>query len=434
MEASVGEDAARAFSEALSLPPAVSLRLNPDKRAEGLFPGAENVPWSPQGRFLAERPVFTLDPMLHAGAYYVQDSSAMAVGAVLRAMLPDPGEAPLRVLDACAAPGGKTTDAASSLRARYGDRFLLVANEVMRQRATVLKDNVAIWGDPCVAVTSADPAVFGAMGGFFDVIIADVPCSGEGMFRKDEEAVKEWSEQTVSICAARQRRIISDLWPALRSGGMMIYSTCTFNHFENGDNVAWIAGTLGAEILEPPVDLPGALPSGGGFVFIPGLVRGEGQFVAVLRKTAPGPRVSASRRRYGAVSLPDGLLDRPCALQPRGETVVAVPEPIAADVAALEGLHPLSVGTAAGQFKGRDFVPSADLALSLLLSPDAFPRMELSREQALGFLHRDALSLPGAPRGFVQVCHGGLPLGFVKNLGPRCNNLHPQGRRIRMDL
>ena len=436
MRASAGEDAVHSFREALQTPPPVSVRLNPFKTpaAGKPFPEGERVPWSAEGRYIGERPAFTLDPLLHAGAYYVQDASAMAVGEVLRRCLEPSAGTPVRVLDACAAPGGKTTDAAASLRGSYGDGFLLVSNEVMRQRASVLKDNVAIWGDPCVAVTSADPAAFGAMGGFFDLVIADVPCSGEGMFRKDEGAVRDWLEAAVSICAARARRIVSALWPALRQGGILIFSTCTFNHFENGDNVRWIASELGADIVTPQIDAPGAIPADGGYLFVPGMVRGEGQFVAALRKTAPGSRVSSFRTKGGGATLPDGLLDRPCTLRLRGDTVIALPEAIAADAAALDSLHPLSVGTAAGRFKGRDFIPSADLALSLLLAPDAFPSVSLDREKALAFLHRDTLVLPGAPKGFVRVDYDGLPLGFVKNLGQRCNNLHPADRRIRMDI
>ncbi|MBO4263858.1 MAG: RsmB/NOP family class I SAM-dependent RNA methyltransferase, partial [Bacteroidales bacterium] len=210
----------------------VSIRLNPFKRPAGTSAweaDAVCVPWSPWGRTLRERPVFTLDPLFHAGCYYVQDASAMFVGALFRSLLPTRPARPLRVLDLCAAPGGKTTDLAASLREAYGDAFLLVSNEVMRQRVRVLCDNVAVWGDPCVTVTSADPALFGRLlPGWFDCIVADVPCSGEGMFRKDARAREEWRPATVDFCAARQKRILSDVWPALKQGGILVYSTCTY--------------------------------------------------------------------------------------------------------------------------------------------------------------------------------------------------------------
>ncbi len=439
LPAAIGEENARLFRDALALPPSVSVRLNPFKRPSGepLFAGARPVAWSAGGRMLAERPVFTLDPAFHAGAYYVQDSSSMAVGEVLRRCLPllPEGARPLRVLDACAAPGGKTTDAAASLRKSFGNGFLLVANEPVRPRAAVLKDNVAVWGDPCVSVTGCLPAVFGEkFPGFFDIILTDVPCSGEGMFRKEEEAVRGWSPERVHADAALQRKIVSDLWPSLREGGILVYSTCTLNTEENGDNVAWIASTLGAEVITPELPFSEALAFGGGYLFVPGRVEGEGQFVAALRKCSPAAAFRLPKPPRSLAVPCAGLLPEPCAVYPGREGLVAVPEGIAAEMAALLPANPLSVGTCIGQIKGKDFVPSADLALSLLLSPGAFPTASLGRETALAFLHRDAISLPDAPKGLLRVEWKGLPLGFVKNLGPRCNNLHPKDRRIRMDI
>ncbi|MBR4788426.1 MAG: RsmB/NOP family class I SAM-dependent RNA methyltransferase, partial [Bacteroidales bacterium] len=221
--------------------PSTAIRLNPFKGMAG--PEGTPVPWSRYGRILSERPNFTLDPLFHAGCYYVQDSSAMYVGHVFG--MHAEGES-LRVLDLCAAPGGKTTDLATILRERCGDGFTLVANEVIKSRASVLRDNVGIWGDPNVVVTSVDPAVIGReLKGWFDVIVADVPCSGEGMFRKDPRAEKEWSPAVVDLCAARQKRILADVWPALRQGGLLVYSTCTYEEKENDDNLEWAAAELG---------------------------------------------------------------------------------------------------------------------------------------------------------------------------------------------
>ena len=439
MEDALGSGCAGALRAALEKEPSVSVRLNPFKQPSPgpAFPEGEKVPWAQDGLMLKERPSFTLDPLLHAGGYYVQDSSAMAVGEVLRRCLEGevPEGRPIRVLDACAAPGGKTTHAASVLRSRFGNAFLLVANEVMRQRASVLKDNVALWGDPCVSVTSCDPSAFGSREGFFDVIIADVPCSGEGMFRKDPGAVRDWSEDAVALCTPRGRRIMGDLWPSLCDGGLFIYSTCTFNRFENAGQVEWIESELGARVVTPPMPYEGFVAAGGGYALVPGLVPGEGQFVAALRKTEgkrnPYPLKAAPR---STASLPGDWLNVPCRLYDRGDTVIAVPETIAAEVAALHPLHPLSAGTAAGTFKGKDFVPSADLALSLLLDRTACPAVEADRETALRFLHREALVLPDLPKGILRLDWRGLPLGFVKNVGSRCNNLLPGSRRIRMDI
>ena len=400
---SVGPDAAARFLAAVGQEASVSVRLNPFKTPsvpDPLLDVAAPVAWSPYGRILERRPVFTLQPLFHAGAYYVQDSSAMFAGEVVRRRMeefPVPEGRPIRVLDLCAAPGGKTTDLAASLRLRYGDAFLLVANEVMRARASVLSDNVALWGDPNVVVAGVDPKAFAALEGFFDLILADVPCSGEGMFRKDAKAVEDWSEQTVELCAARQKRIIADVWPALRAGGVLVYSTCTFSRAENDVNLAWICAELDAEPLPAPEGFEGVLPTEYGSLLLPGLVPGEGQYVAAARRLS-GP--AASRKKASE----------------------------------LEKLRPLRSGVRKGEWKGCDFIPDADWALSLSYVRGEWPEAEVDRQTALHYLHRDTLVLPDAPKGFVLLTHAGLPLGFVKNLGSRCNNLLPQGRRILMDI
>lgn len=367
---SVGTERADTVLDALQAPPSVSVRLNPDKLQDCPFPEALPVPWSPYGYLLKERPVFTLDPLFHAGAYYVQDSSAMFVGHVFRTLELAPGA---NVLDLCAAPGGKTTDLATSLRERLGDRFTLLANEVMRKRYTALRANVESWGDPRVGTVSRDPSAFGHTP-LFDVIVADVPCSGEGMFRKDARAVAEWSLKTVEFCAARSRRILGDVWDALKPGGYLLYSTCTFNEQENDDTVAWTARELGADIL-PPAPMPPAVCTRHGHVLLPGMVPGEGQYVALLRKhgSPDGIRTADPFRLFGA----------------------EMPEP-----------------------------PTQEA-----------PRWELDRENALRYLHGEALALPSqAPAGLLTLCYKGLPLGPAKNLGKRCNNLYPKAKRIRMDI
>ena len=377
----------------------VAIRLNPFKAAGVNLPileGAQPVPWSPHGRILAERPVFTLHPLFHAGCYYVQDSSAMFVGHVFRKLLASlrPGA---RVLDLCAAPGGKTTDLAASLRESFGDDFLLVSNEVMKDRVRVLDDNVARWGDPNVVVTNVDPAAFASLGEFFDVIVADVPCSGEGMFRKDAKAEEQWSPELVRMCAARQKRILADAWPSLRKGGVLVYSTCTYEESENDDNLEWAARELGGNIVTPEDEFPeyGVRLTRCGSLLRAGEVPGEGQWVGALVKNS-------------------------------GDAVPAR--------AGLDSLKPLRNGIVKGEMKGRDFVPSADWALSIKYERGSYPEAGLDKPSALKYLHRDTLVLPDAPLGHVLVTYRGVPLGFVKNIGPRCNNLLPKGRKILMNV
>lgn len=444
LEEAIGAENALVAFSAFECPASVSVRINPYKSCPP--PPGRVVPWAMRGLMLDSRPSFTLDPLFHAGAYYVQDSSSMFVGHVFRNILEKvrkPASRPLRILDLCAAPGGKTTDLAASVRSVYGDDFLLTANEVMKARVGILADNVALWGDPNVVVTSDDPRAFAPLAGYFDIILADVPCSGEGMFRKDEQAQQQWSEDNVALCEARQRRIIADVWPALATGGVLIYSTCTFNKYENDGNVRWIADNLGAEVMPNDIDQPGVIRTECGYSLVPGFVEGEGQYCASLIKTAEPEFVSGRSAKGGdrplkGASLPDGLDSLfKCRMKfaVKGEMVTAVPENIAADAAMLrQSLHVISAGCAVGELKGRILVPDADMALSIMLSEDAFPRCEVDRQTALRYLHRDAIVLNDAPKGYVLVCHEGHPLGFVKNIGNRCNSLHPQSRRIRMNV
>ena len=445
LEEAIGSDDALVAFSAFDSPASVAVRRNPFK--DGICPEGRQVPWCSHGCILPERPQFTLDPHFHAGAYYVQDSSSMFVGHAFRHILKDlhvPSGRPFRVLDLCAAPGGKTTDLAASLREAFGDAFILVANEVMKTRAGVLADNVALWGDPNVVVTSDDPSAFAALPGFFDVIVADVPCSGEGMFRKDEEAQKQWSEDNVALCEARQRRIIADVWPSLARDGVLIYSTCTFNRYENDGNVRWTADELGAEpLFRDDVLVPGngVIKTELGYSLVPGHVEGEGQYCSALRKKSDVEwrEIKARGMRPSKASaVPKGLkvpVDRDVTVRMKGETVTAVPAVISADLAVLEPqLHVIAAGCAVGVMKAGTLVPDADLALSIMLDKDAYPSAEVDQKTALAYLHRDAIMLPDSPKGFVLVKYEGLPLGFVKNLGNRCNNLHPQSRRIRMDV
>lgn len=442
LEEAIGREKALVAFSAFEQHASVAVRMNPFKRCSE-FDG-EPVPWSRWGRILPERPVFTLDPHFHGGAYYVQDSSSMFVGEVFRQCLESvavPEERPVRVLDLCAAPGGKTTDLAASLREKFGDGFVLVANEVMKQRAGVLASNVALWGDPNVVVTSDDPSAFAALEGFFDIVVADVPCSGEGMFRKDESAQEQWSENNVALCEGRQRRIIADMWPSLADGGVLVYSTCTFNRLENDGNVRWIMEELDAEALHQDGDsgYEGVIKTALGFSLVPGFVKGEGQYCAAVRKNAAGGMTRKMKPvRAKASALPERLKQNfsvDVVLKQRGETVIAVPSCINEDVEAVVAhLHVLASGCAVGVIKGKDLVPDADMAMSIILKEDAYPAVDVDRQTALAFLHRDAIVLSDAPKGFVLIRYEGVPLGFVKNLGNRCNNLHPQGRRIRMDI
>ena len=442
MCALLGEAEAGALCSALTdTPPAVSVRRNPTK-GEVSFAQSTPVPWCSDGCYLAERPSFTLDPRFHAGAYYVQEAASMFIEQAYRQIERD--FTPTRLLDLCAAPGGKST----LWRSLLPDGALLVANEPIRQRAQILAENLTKWGHPDVVTTSAYPAEFAPLRGFFDVIAADVPCSGEGMFRKDEGARAEWSPAAVETCAARQRAILTDIWDCLREGGYLVYSTCTFNRTENEDNVRFVCEELGAEVVPIPTDEAwGIAPdttAGGQAVyhFFPHRTQGEGLFLALLRKTAPAPAAREKKRtRSKETPVPDtakllAWLKTPTDFRlfhPTPETIAAVRTSLLDDVQRVTAcVRTLTAGVLMGESKGRKFVPAHALALSTVLADTAFPRAELDGDTALRYLRREAVVLPPElPRGHVLVCFEGLPLGWVNNLGTRANNLYPAEWRIR---
>lgn len=414
--------------EGLGGEPEVSVRVN---TAKGALPAGdfERVPWCSDGFYLCERAAFTFDPALHQGLYYVQDASSMAVAAVAAQIAEGAGGAPLRWLDACAAPGGKTTAIAS----RLPEGSMLVANEYEPRRAVVLAENVAKWGNPAVACVRGDAVRFAGMRDAFDVVSADVPCSGEGMMRKDAEAAAQWSPALVAECARMQWRIVEALWQALRPGGTFVYSTCTFNRTENEEIVGRMAREFGAEgiavpALERPEILRGIdtpLPC---YRFLPGRVRGEGLFLCVLRKPGSGaaaalkPAKPAKTDKAVAAAVASWLAEDRVVRTEADGGVYALPPRLAA-------LVPDARGVQVAQVKGRDILPAQAVALSTDLRSDAFVRVEVDYATALAYLRRETVAVD-APRGIVLLQYAGRPLGFAKNLGNRANNLYPQAWRV----
>lgn len=449
----MGDEEYEKLSAALSQESPVSIRLNRNFRLPSFNSLLDKIPWCADGYYLDQRLTFTFDPLFHAGCYYVQEASSMFVEQVLKRYV---GEEPAVMLDLCAAPGGKSTHARSLLPGGS----LLVANEVIRNRSQILAENLTKWGHPGVVVTNNDPADFSGLGSFFDVILTDVPCSGEGMFRKDPGAIDEWSPENVEICWQRQRRIIADIWPCLRPGGILIYSTCTYNTKENEENVQWMCREFGADVL--PIDVPaqwnitGNLLTGTDFPvyrFLPHQTRGEGFFLAALRKPmgieataiagtfAPkkknkkGATASASPVSKEALAAAKNWLTDADAyvLSVEGTAISAFPRAYEEELGALQqSLRVVQAGIPLAEVKGKDLIPQHALAMSRALKPGIFPTEDVSYEQAIAYLRKEAISLPEtAPRGYVLLTYKSLPLGFVKNIGNRANNLYPQEWRIR---
>lgn len=442
----LGDEQYPLFEQALGTEVPVSIR--PNRMKCNLPVAGEPVPWAPSGVYLEKRPTFTFDPLFHAGCYYVQEASSMFVERVLREYVQEP----VVMLDLCAAPGGKSTLCRSALP----EGSLLVANEVMRNRSQILAENLMKWGHPEVVVTNNDPADFTDLTHLFDVILTDVPCSGEGMFRKDQVAVDEWSLENVDICWQRQRRILSDIWPALKPGGLLIYSTCTFNREEDEDNVAWIARELGADMLEVPVEEAWGITGnliGDSFPvyrFLPHKVKGEGFFLAVLRKHAGEvetvePRAEKKKKggkdvkgKAPQLSVPKEAKDwlqepGDYQLTINGTNVQAFPKSHETVYILLQQyVKVIHAGITLGEMKGKDLIPHHSLAMSTALADGAFPKAEVTYEQAIAYLRKESLVLDaGVPRGYVLLTYQNIPLGFMKNIGNRANNLYPQEWRIR---
>ena len=441
--ATFGADDARILLEALRREPETSLRVNSHKTSiSDFYPDMEEVPWCKSAFYLKQRPRFTMNPLLHAGAFYVQDASSTVYETIVRNLGFD---APVRAADLCAAPGGKTTAVLNALP----EGSVMLANEFVAARAGILKENLCKYGYPDVVITNSDVSRLSAMSACFDLVTVDAPCSGEGMMRKEETARTQWSEGLVAQCASLQREIIDNAVEMLAPGGYLIYSTCTFNTLEDEDNAAYIADTYGLT----PVDTGlagkyGIRSETKGNIsclrFMPGFTRGEGLFVAVFqkeetttagssgRKQKKGERKSRNRIDARLLSLAQSWVAPGMEIRQHMERLLAL-SPAAAGLLDRipKDVRIVSAGVEAGEIKGKDLVPAHQLALSTCLS-QVFPQIALSEEDAVSYLSRDAVVLPAdTPRGFVIVTFRGLPLGFVKNLGNRSNNLYPQEYRIR---
>lgn len=428
------------FSKALNGVSPTSIRVNKEKYSQLLE--MESVPWCENGYYLSERPSFTFDPLFHTGAYYVQEASSMFVGQVFKQYVKDET---VRVLDLCAAPGGKSTHIASLI----SDDSLLVSNEVIRSRANILSENITKAGYPNVIVTNNDPSDIGRLESFFDVVLIDAPCSGEGMFRKDPQAVEEWSLANIQLCEERQRRIVADVWDALRPGGILIYSTCTYNTRENEYNVQWIRDSLGAEILPLEVSpdwnihpsFENNMPV---YHFLPHLTKGEGFFLAALRKSGEySNKIEYSSKRNKKQNkakltplegeyknyLTDN--EKYTFFEKSSSWFVFPSVNIEQFEYIVSHLRLVSAGIYLGEIKGKDFIPQQSLAMSLALNISAFETVDIDKNTAISYLRKEALTFPVSPRGYLLLMYKGIPLGFVKNIGNRANNLYPNEWRIR---
>lgn len=433
--------------DAISNEPNVSMRINKAKKSkETIFmPFERQVPWCEDGYYLTERPNYTLEPLFHGGVVYPQESSSMYIQHVLKQIEVDMPQNPA-VLDLCASPGGKSIVVSSWLNGRG----YLVSNEVVRQRAWILRENIAKWGGVNNIVTNLMPDDLCKKTGLnVDLMLVDAPCSGEGMFRKDDVAIKEWTPARAQECADRQREILEQAWPMLKVGGYMIYSTCTFNPAENEENVGWLLDNYDAEVVKVGYEGEWGITAKEheGMAFLPHKVDGEGLFVCLIKKTdgrvAKSPKTKLSPKRYTLSAELQKAVPETEAYLIGENQVVALPKDktIAKEMAMIAMLgDALWCGIPVGEVLKNNIVLADELPLSQGFDKTALSSFEVDKQGALEFLHGDipTTDVGNQATGRVVVMYDGIALGFVnviaKGSSVRMNNCYPKEWRIRMNI
>ncbi|MCQ2329009.1 MAG: rRNA cytosine-C5-methyltransferase [Paludibacteraceae bacterium] len=416
MQRELGEQEAAELVEALNGEPITSIRLNDRKEGMPICTLGETVEWCRWGRYIDERPNFATDPLFHCGGYYVQEASSMYLWCMMERYV----RKDALVIDCCAAPGGKSTLIAQYLT--EGEGFV-VSNEFVAKRANILAENMIKWGYPNMMVTNNAVSHFENVGAIFDCVVVDAPCSGEGMFRKDYNAREEWSEENVAMCVERQREILQSAAKLAKEGGVLIYSTCTFNRRENEENVEWMAREYDFEILEQRH-------------FYPHRDKGEGLYMAVLKcKTIGkvgkiGKKSSLKKLKEQAEWLKDSedyelveLKEQRCAVSLKWEETI--------ERIAMCGANIFVVGVQYADLKGKEWVPSAGLALSQAVDESKFSIIDANYDTAMRYLRCEAITAGTGIKGIMMVRYEGHPLGWVKNVGNRCNNMYPAYWRVR---
>ena len=419
-----------------------SIRLNPVKNYKLQTTNHKLSPihWADFGFYLEQRPSFTFDPLFHAGTYYVQEASSMFLEQALKQTVDL--TKPIKVLDLCASPGGKSTH----LQSLISKNSLLVSNDVIRSRANVLKDNIIKWGCENVVVTNSDPKDFSKLENYFDVIVVDAPCSGSGLFRRDPEAINEWSENNVQLCSQRQQRILADVWPALKENGVLIYSTCSYSKEEDEEITDWITGQLSSANCQLEINndwkITETISTIGnhGYRFWPDKIKGEGFFLACFKKSDGEDDDSFRyRKKPEAVTKKEMEFVEKWVKTDEKEfikyenTVYAWPVQLVKDFSfLLEQVRVTYSGVLVGELMRDKLVPDHALAMGTIVA-DSIPRTELEKEQAIQYLQRKDLKTETAKKGWQLVTYKGYPLGWVNVLPNRINNYYPRELRILKD-
>ena len=420
-----------AFLLALDAPTPTSIRLNTPKSCE-LFAFEESIPWTLSGKYLKERISFTLDPQFHAGCYYVQEASSMLLEEAFKQIFASYQH--LTILDLCAAPGGKSTH----LLNLASSDSILVANEVISSRNSTLQYNIAKWGNANCIVTQNKPADFSSFKKMFDLIVIDAPCSGEGMFRKDPNSINEWSIENVEICSARQTDILDSILPCLKDGGILIYSTCTYEQIENDFQIAYLLNNYDVESIAIKNSFQ-AVRTKYGLQCYPHLSKGEGFYLSVIRKNSDDHLSNPRNLKFKTEKLPSEAAEfinnaSNFSHLKVGEHSLGIPTNMVSLFNLLSSsLYIKKAGLTLGIKKGKDFIPDHELALSIDRNMQ-IPSIEVDLNTALKFLKADTIVLPHAQHGWHLITYKNQSLGWIKSIQGRINNYFPKNQRILMDI
>ncbi|MBC7902103.1 MAG: RNA methyltransferase, partial [Gemmatimonadaceae bacterium] len=331
------------------------------------------------------------------------------------------------------------------IQSLINENSLLVSNEIIKQRVNVLNENLVKWGGANTIVTNNDPAHFARLEGYFDVMMVDAPCSGSGLFRRDENAIEEWSPNNVALCSQRQQRILADAWPSLKEGGILIYSTCSYSRQENEHILDWLAESFSVESLPIDIsDFPGIVSVGSpiakfiGYRFYPDKIEGEGFFIAVLRKTdgtdtgASPPKKKTLRITANELSMIQPWLTEGIerSFFKQQDDILALPASFENDLVHLQqALYIRKAGLVIGKTTVKDLVPDHQLAMSSWVA-EKINSIELPYTQAIQYLRKDEVHIEGAVPGWNLVKFNGHNLGWAKILANRTNNYYPKEWRI----
>ena len=424
-----GFDAAR-FLESHQHPPVNSYRINTKKISSSPFENATPVPWCNNGFYNEHRPRYAHHPYWHGGAFYVQEASSMFLQYALKEVLPLREN--LSVLDLCAAPGGKSTLIASLLN----KSSVLVSNEVIKSRVNVLQENIMKWGNSNSIITNSDSQQFSRLPPIFDCIVVDAPCSGSGLFRKDPNALNEWSDNNIQLCTERQQRIVRNVLPALKDNGVLVYSTCSYSPEENEMMVNWLCRKYDLEKIA--INVPEAWniinSEAGCYRFYPYLVQGEGFFISLLRKKVKEEtlkfNIGQTLKKIKPEERFTKFLNEDFEFFIHNETLFAATESVitTTEILRQNKINLIQCGVEAGQQKGDKFIPAHALALNEALNKN-IESLAVDETTAMQYLRKQTINIDSG-MGYKVLSYEGVNLGWINVIQNRINNMYPTHWRL----